>query len=134
MQALGALAAAGPHLCLKSWGPLFQAIGIFGCGVLLPPACGASWPSESTKGGEEAAAAAAAAAAGGEYAGDAELWVALEAVWEFIFLQARTFVRFINLFMFFLPPNQRASRACCLNVRPPGLAAWPAVRIQGRNM
>eukprot|EP00903_Cladosiphon_okamuranus_P019598 g18024.t1 len=101
-QALGAMAAAGPHLCLKSWGPLFQAIGVLGCTVLLPSADGApshssdsSNSGEGGRGGSAGAGMAQTLAAGNDDGGegaeegeeDGELWEALEAVWEFIFLQ-----------------------------------------------
>lgn len=69
------MAAAGPHLCVKSWGPLFQALGVLGCSVLLPEA--------SAGDGEEEVEERQ-----GEGKGEEDkLWEVLEAVWEFIFLQ-----------------------------------------------
>lgn len=76
-QALGAMAAAGPHLSLKSWGPLFQAVGVLASAVLLPPISRLSDPSGRGGDGDD---------------DNNELWVALEGVWEFIFLQARTYL------------------------------------------
>ncbi|CAM9950374.1 unnamed protein product, partial [Ectocarpus sp. 8 AP-2014] len=69
------MAAAGPHLSLKSWSPLFQAVGVLGCAVLLPEASAADGDEEE----EERQ---------GEGEGkEGDLWEVLEAVWEFIFLQ-----------------------------------------------
>lgn len=70
------MAAAGPHLSLKSWSPLFQAVGVLGCAVLLPEA---STGDEEEEGEEERQSK-------GEGEED-ELWEVLEAVWECIFLQ-----------------------------------------------
>lgn len=95
------MAAAGPHLSLKSWGPLFQAAGVLGCKALLPTS--SSYPSE--RGGREGGGRSGGGTrAGGGYGpsggndniegverGEEEenlLWAALDAVWEFAFLQA----------------------------------------------
>ncbi|CAM9371654.1 unnamed protein product, partial [Scytosiphon promiscuus] len=131
-QALGAMAAAGPHLSLKSWPPLFHAVGALGRAVLLPPPPpGASHTSREESGvgsggrsgseegrgvmrdrrggqGSEVTgggggdgssrrgggalegcsrAAIETAEMEGEEDGNGELWDALGAVWEFIFLQ-----------------------------------------------
>lgn len=71
LQALAAMAAAGPHFSLKSWGPLFQAADVLGRAALLRDPKSDVWAGES---------------AGGE---SYQSWAALEAVWEFAFLQAR---------------------------------------------
>lgn len=110
------MAAAGPHLCLKSWGTLFQAVGVLGRAVLLPPAANTAGdlrrPSDtsrsrsggggtgtgggagggiarSLKGGHVAVEEVEVTGDGGGGEAEGELWEALEAVWEFIFLQAR---------------------------------------------
>ena len=90
------MAAAGPHLSLKSWSPLFQAVGALGPAALLP----LSPSSVDCEGG-------GGAGVGGtreDWEGvledsvdnreegdrdDDDLWAALNAVWEFTFLQVK---------------------------------------------
>lgn len=74
------MAAAGPHLSLKSWGPLYQAVGVLASAALLSPTSRSSDPSRGGGDGDD-----------GED-DDNELWIALEGVWEFIFLQARIYI------------------------------------------
>lgn len=88
------MAAAGPHLSVMSWGPLFQAAGALGPSALLPPSPS---PLSIDFGG-----GFGSGARGGEMAGvgadryefendeeEAESWTALNALWEVIFLQVR---------------------------------------------
>lgn len=86
-QALGAMAAAGPHLSLQSWGPLFQSAAVLGNSVLLPlpvsSGGGSGWSERSGRCGS--------ASEEEEFEKEAQrqdrLWAVLEAVWEFAFLQ-----------------------------------------------
>lgn len=81
------MAAAGPHLSVMSWGPLFQAAGALGPSALLQPS-----PSPSSvdfRGGEGKDVAGGVAEFEDDDEGEAESWTALNALWEVIFLQAR---------------------------------------------
>lgn len=89
------MAAAGPHLSVMSWGPLFQAAGALGPAALLPPS-----PSPSSddfrsglgsgaRGGEGNDVAGGCAELEHDDEGEGESWTALNALWEVIFLQAR---------------------------------------------
>lgn len=71
------MAAAGPHLSLKTWSPLFQAVGVLGCAVLLPEASAGDGEEEEEEEKRQ----------GDGEGEEGELWEVLEAVWEFIFLQ-----------------------------------------------
>lgn len=91
------MAAAGPHLCIKSWGALFQVAGVLGRSVLLPPPS-SSESGVSGRGGGSDEKAARRGFAGWilpseegeeerELKTENQLWAVLEALWEFAFLQ-----------------------------------------------
>lgn len=86
LQALGAMAAVGPHLSLKSWGPLFQAAGVLGCAALLPGSSSSGGGSD--RDGRTRDDELFPVEGEGDDEGDCELWAALDALWEFTFLQA----------------------------------------------
>ena len=75
------MAAAGPHLSLKSWGPLFQVAGVLGRKALLPT----SWSGSSYRGEGEGGGRSGGVSGREE---ENSLWAALDALWEFAFLQA----------------------------------------------
>lgn len=110
------MAAAGPHLSLKSWGPLFQVAGVLGRKALLPTSSsGSSYRGERDGGGARRKGVSrgnggygrgggndgieggegeseAGREAGQEEEEDSLLWAALDALWEFAFLQAGYFL------------------------------------------
>lgn len=100
-QALGAMAAAGPHLSLQSWGPMFQAASVLGRASLLPQSARYGGGGGGNDGrssdvvvedgrrgcpGEISMGRGTAEKLCSEEE-DEDLWAVLEAFWEFAFLQ-----------------------------------------------
>lgn len=109
------MAAAGPHLSLKSWAPLFEVAGVLGRMALLPDSSASGSDGGDSSGGgtvkgkteghrwEESGGGRELRRSVGEsgwrggrkWQGEEEdeeeneLWATLDAVWEFAFLQAR---------------------------------------------